>query len=259
MKRRYALPKVSSTKKRKIARPNSSTHLFTDDYKEVLDICQTEGIKESEALRLIVSDWIRDKKVEALGKDQLEDPIRRVYERVISEQIAPLVESVKTMKSVVERLSRGGGASPDKSQPSASPMPQTLGLLEAIAELRQMLEQTGSDLTESGAAQMEQLEQIHKSQLTLQSIGSETFATGWTITDLIIRYLVEADLRAQNKEPDEVESEVAAERRGLRLEGLKKIAGIEAFFNLPDEFRLAQLVLSSRTFPMSIAAQNPMS
>lgn len=258
MRRRYALPKISGTKKRKIAKPNSSTHLFTDDYKEVLDICQAEGIKESEAIRLIVSDWLRSKKVEALGKDQVEDPIRRVYERVIGEQIAPLVETVQALKTALEKQPKVRTSLPEPPPSNSTQTSQFSALLESIAELKQMLEQTGSDLTEAGAAQMNQLELIHKSQLTLQSIGSETFAAGWTISDLIIRYLVEADLRAQNMEPESVESEVASERRGLRLEGLNKIASIEEFFDLPEEFRLAQLVLSSRTFPMSVAASSPM-
>jgi hypothetical protein len=68
--------------------------------------------------------------------------------------------------------------------------------------------------------------------------------------DLIIRYLVEVDLRALNMGPDQVESEVASERRGLRLEGLRKIASLEDYFGLPKEFCLAQLALTTKYFPM---------
>lgn len=256
MKRKFSLPKDNSTKKRKIAKPSCGTHLFEDDYKEIISMCRAEGVGESEALRLIVSEWMRDQRVKALGKDHVEDPIRRIYERVITEQLAPLSESVRSIKSSVEKLSQNRALPAAPGYSSNIAPEQSSGIMAAINELKSILEQTGSDLSENGASQIEILDSIQKSQTTLHAITSETFAAGWTIADLLVRYVVEVNLRDQNKLPDEVEQEVALERRGLRMEGLKKIAGIEDFLELPEGLRIAQLVLSSRSFPMT-AAQSP--
>lgn len=257
MKKKISLPKDNSTKKRKIARPSCGTHLFEDDYKEIIGMCKAEGVKESEALRLIVSEWFRDQRVKALGKDNVEDPIRRIYERVIGEQLEPLFDTVRNVKSMVEKLSTARPLPPPSSNSSAPIPDNSAGILVAINELKSLLEQTGGDLAENGAAVMEQLDSIQKSQTTLQAISSETFANGWTIADLLIRYLVEVNLREQQKSQDEVEEEVMAERRGLRLEGLRKIADIEDYLKLPDGLRIAQLVLGSRAFPMALSEQSP--
>lgn len=246
------LSSAHRNKKRKLCKQTSGTKLYQDDHKELVKICERNQQTEGEVLREIVSDWLRGKRVETLGRNQVEDPIRRIYERVIGEQIAPLVENIKTLKSAVESFSKGEVNKPQTTSRPSFSGDEIVRILGSIDELRSLLEQTGSELSETGAAQMNQLDQLHQSQLALQTIGSETFASSWTIADLFIRYLVEVDLRTQEMEPDRVEQIVAGERRGLRLEGLNKIAEIESFFQLPEKYRLAQQVLTSRTFPLSI-------
>jgi hypothetical protein len=158
MRSKFSLPKYLGPRNRKIARPNSSTHLFEDDYKFILVLCKSENVTESEAIRLIISDWIRCKKVEALGRDQVEDPIRRIYERVMDEQLAPLVETVRKIKLSPEKLSNNGSHSQEASSSTFSSGERDSNILDAIASLRQLLEQTGSHLAETGAAQMNQLD-----------------------------------------------------------------------------------------------------
>jgi hypothetical protein len=249
---RFSLPKFLSTKKHELAKINSSTYLHKDEYPIIQDLCNAEGVKESEALRLIVSDWIRRKRVEALGRDNSEDPIRKIYERVMEEQIAPLLLDIQAMKSSLDKLSSKSSTSEISTALQGQIPDQSSDILEAIKRLRSLLEQTGSDLSESCGSQMIQLEQINKSHQVSQAIGNETFASVWTVLDLVIRYVMEVNLLDQNKSPEELDFEIAAERQVLRLEGLKKIALVEKLFNLPDELRLAERVLAERTFSTSL-------
>jgi hypothetical protein len=239
------------SKRRRLSKVSCSTKLYEDNHRRIQQMMKADGAKESEVLRECISQYFRNEDVKALGRNQVEDPIRTIYERVIGEQLAPVLATIQQMKTALEKLSTGAPNKSQTSAPSALSGEDVLRILTSIDGLRSLIEQTGSDLTESGAAQTSQLDQLHQSQLALQTIGSETFASSWTIADLLIRYLVEVALRNQEMEPDRVEQIVAGERRGLRLEGLKKIAEIESFFELPEKYRLAQRVLTSRTFPLS--------
>lgn len=241
-----------NSKKRTIAKPNCSTRLFVDNYREVQQMIRAQGSNESEVLREIVSDWFRMKRIQALGRDQTEDPIRRIYERVIEEKIkehiTPLTTTLSELKKVIGGFSTGNTpASQSDSQSSSG----NTDVLCALDSLRSLLEQTGSDLGESNAAQISQLEQLTQGHLALQAIGGENFAVGWSVLDLIIRFMVEINLHDRNKTPDEVEDYVRKERTGLRLEGLQKISGVEDLFDLPKALRIGKRVL-----PQSIFQQN---
>lgn len=249
MKTRTPRTTKSGSKKRRIAKPNCTTRIFEDNYRELQQMIRAQGSNESEILREIVSDWFRMKKVQALGRDQTEDPIRRIYERVVEEKItahiSPLTASLQELKKMLGAFTGNRTSAPIVQSPT-----QNGGntILEAIESLRALIEQTGSDLSETNALQVNQLDQIQKAHLALQAIGSENFAASWSILDLIIRYVVEMNLRDQQKSPDDVEREVTQDRAGLRLEGLRQIADVEELFSLPQELRLAELVLPQSLF-----------
>jgi hypothetical protein len=77
-----------------VTKVSSSSRLYVDDFQEVASMCRAENSNESEVIREIVHDWLRIKKVEALGRDQIEDPVRRIYERVLAQQIEPLHDAI---------------------------------------------------------------------------------------------------------------------------------------------------------------------
>lgn len=251
MKLKFSLPKISDARKRKLSKTNSSTYLHEDDSAVVLSLAKAAGVGESEALRVIVSDWISSQRVKAMGRDQVEDPIRRIYERVVEERINPLAELVRQIKGSVEKLASGQPAPQMRELLPAAGQDNGGEILSAINGLRSLIEQTGSDLSESSAAQISQLDTIQAAVLGLHGITSETFASSWTIADLIARYLVEVSLRDQNLLPEEVESEATKERALLRLEGLMKIAGLGRLLELPKEFLLAESVLLQKFSPVN--------
>ena len=77
------------------AKVSSSTKLYADDYVTVGKLIEAWGKSESEVIRLIVYDWLRSNRVRALGRDEASEEVRAVYERVVSEQVAPLAVAWK--------------------------------------------------------------------------------------------------------------------------------------------------------------------
>ena len=73
-----------------LAKESSNTKLFADDYVTVGKLIKSWGKSESEVIRIIIFDWLRSNRVRALGQDEAAEQVRAVYERVISEQLAPL-------------------------------------------------------------------------------------------------------------------------------------------------------------------------
>ena len=222
-KRIFKTPKRSN--KQRLAKVSSSSKLFDDDFQSVANMCRAENAKESEVIREIVHDWLRIKRVEALGRDQIEDPVRAIYKRVLSEQLEPLHESISTIKSLLQRTANGHQTEPFSPQLSLTEAPSEI--MEALAGIRSLLEQTMADATASTDQQLKRLSEFFQSQRALHVIASETFASTWTISDFIVRYLVEKTLLTQGKCRDDVEAEVDVERRGLRAEGLEKILELE--------------------------------
>ena len=224
MKRRvFKTPKKN--KKLKLAKNPTSFRLYEETIKDVTKMSQAEGITESEVLREIIRDWFRIKRIEVLGRDQVEDPVRAIYERVMSQQLEPLHESISTIKSLLQRTATGHQTEPFLPQLSITEAPSEI--MEALAGIRSLLVQMMADVTASTDQQLKRLSEFFQSQRALHAITSETFASTWTISDFIVRYLVEKTLLTQGKCRDDVEAEVDVERRGLRAEGLEKILELE--------------------------------
>jgi hypothetical protein len=254
MRRKLNTTVKSGSKKRKLAVPSSTTKLYADDFRSVADMMRQQEKTESEVLREIVSDWFRKKRVEAYGKDQTDESVRRVYERIIDERISPLSEVVHQVKAAIDNLPNSQAvASVATSVPEGQS--QSPEIMATLRDLRELLERTGYELTESANTQVSLLDEVQRSQKAVQGISCETYAATWTITDFIVRYLVEIALRKDNSNPTEVEAEVLRDRNGLRLEGLNKISMVEALFQLPNGFNLASRFLPQNFSPLNASDQ----
>lgn len=94
-------PRTPSTKKGgkrpALAKKSSNTKLFADDHVTVGKLTGSWGKAESEVNRIIVSDWLRSNRVRAMGRDEAAEAVRGIYERVISEQVAPLTRGIEEL------------------------------------------------------------------------------------------------------------------------------------------------------------------
>jgi hypothetical protein len=230
-----SLGSAKRNKKRKLCKQTSGTKLYQDDHKEVVKICDRNQQTEGEVIRKIVSDWLRGKRVEALGRNQVEDPVRRIYERVIDERINPLTNSINELKAAIKNLPKSG-SSPGSIPSTEQPATQSSELQPLLAELRELLEKTSHDVSESSETQISMLDDLLRGYKALHGIGCETFASAWSAVDFLIRYLVEPALKSQVTSLSEAEEISTDERRNLRQDSLRKIADMEAFLRLPENY-----------------------
>ena len=170
------------------AKTTSSTKLFVDDYKTVGDLMNAWDETEAGVIRIIVHDWLRSQRVRTLGRDEASEQVRAVYERVISEQVAPLAAAVLELKGLL-----GQRLAPDVSPVSSMLWPPSQDVHVAqlaviIESLRRTIEQAASDLAETGATQLEQLERLAKLIRLSNALAGENFAATWAVRDWVIRF-----------------------------------------------------------------------
>ena len=133
---------------------------------------QAEHTDESEVLREIIRDWFRIKRIEALGRDQVEDPIRTIYERVLSQHIAPLQDAISQIKSMLATGKKSAANNAQLPLPDDSP-----DVMEALTAIRSLLEQTNDGVAESNSVQSKQFSETLHILKVIQAINSETFAS----------------------------------------------------------------------------------
>lgn len=225
------------------AKPTSSTKLFAEDFKAVDSLTRTWGETPAGVIRLIVYDWLRSQRVRSLGRDEASEEVRGVYERVVSEQVAPLAAGILELKGLL-----------GKRQPAA-PQSGTLPLLEEgqvtqlaamIEGLRRTVEQTASDLAESGATQLDQLERLVKLIKLSNALAGESFGATWSVRDWVIRYLVEVDMLSHDKQPDVIAEAVGDEKLVLWREARGHIANVEDDLGVGED---DHIILSEQILP----------
>ena len=224
------------------AKPTSSTKLYADDYKTVDSLTATWGETPAGVIRIIVHDWLRSQRVRSLGRDEASEAVRGVYERVVSEQIAPLAAGILELKGLL-----GNRTSPH-AQPAAGSHSllgegQVSQLAVMIESLRRTVEQAASDLSENGVTQLEQLERLAKLIRLSNRLAGENFAATWAVRDWVIRFLVEVDMLSHDKQPDDVAEAVSSEKLLLWHEARDHIALVEDDLGVPEE---DQVVLSEQ-------------
>src|SRR2546423_245991 len=219
-----------------LAKESSNTKLFADDYVTIGKLINSWGKSESEVIRIIVYDWLRCNRVCALGQDEAAETVRAVYERVVSEQVAPLTRGIEEIKRALP-LSAGTRIQLTANGEAVTNAPGG-DLWEFLDAVRALVEQAASDLSESGAQQLEQVERVVKAQALTNALLGETYAAAWSSRDWLVRYVVEADMFSRNKQPDEVDEVVRQEKLILMREAADTIWRLEEFLEIPTELRL---------------------
>ena len=243
-------PKVANTsgKKLRLTRANTSSKLFADDHRTVQSLTTAWGVPPGEVIRLIVYDWLRAQRVKSLGDESDSDSLRPIYERVLDEKLAPLAEALRQLQS-------GPGQS---HQNAGHQTTQTAGpVLEAIAGLRELIEQASSDLAETDTQQLDQLHTLTRAVGLTNSLAGESFIANWMIRDLLIRYIVEVELMTKHSDPEDLERAVGDEKLVLWQEGNQQVQQIQSSSDLPPGLRFTH---NEQVFQATIhdSAANPL-
>jgi hypothetical protein len=216
------------------AKPTSSTKLYADDYKTVDSLAATWGETPAGVIRIIVHDWLRSQRVRSLGRDEASEAVRGVYERVVSEQVAPLAAAVLELKGLL------GKRASSQTQPAVGSCPpleegQVSQLAVMIESLRRTVEQAASDLSDNGVTQLEQLERLAKLIRLSNRLSGENFAATWAVRDWVIRFLVEVDMLSHDKQLDDVAEAVSSEKLLLWHEARDHVALVEDDLGVAEE------------------------
>ena len=241
-------PRISGKKSKgrspDLAKKPINTKLYADDYITVGKLTASWGKSDSEVLRIIVADWLRSNRVRAMGRDEAAEEVRGVYERVVSEQVAPLAQDLAEIKRVLGALTPQGLAAASTGRQGANEG-RAAAAGESVAGLRALIEQAAGDLTESGSIQLEKIERLERAMALALSLLGETFSSTWMVRDFVIRYLVEVDMAGQNKAPDDIDDAVRKEKLVLVREASNSIGLLEDTHQLPEELRITLSELSA--------------
>lgn len=240
-------------KKPRLAKESSNTKLYSDDYVTIGKLISSWGKTESEVLRIIVFDWMRSNRVRALGQDEAAEEVRAVYERVVSEQVAPLARDLAEIKRAL-----AGGTQQNTTaaaQGNQAPAGRASAVGESVAGLRALVEQAAGDLTESGSIQLEKIERLERAMALALSLLGETFSSTWMVRDFVIRYLVEVDMAGQNKGPDDIDDAVKKEKLVLVREASNSIGRLEETHQVPEGLRITLSELAAVSGGQGVAGE----
>lgn len=76
---------------RLVASTSSTTKLFVDDLREVGALARDEKKYRSDVIRELVHEALRLRRLRALGRDESESQVRKLYQEAVAETVAPLI------------------------------------------------------------------------------------------------------------------------------------------------------------------------
>ena len=77
---------------RLVASTSSTTKLFVDDLREVSGLSHDEGKSRSDVIRELVHEALRQRRLRALGRDESENHVRKIYQETVAEAVEPLLK-----------------------------------------------------------------------------------------------------------------------------------------------------------------------
>lgn len=83
---------------RLVASTSSTTKLFVDDLREVSNLSHDEGKSRSDVIRELVHEALRQRRLRALGRDESENHVRKIYQETVAETIAPLLKNFADLR-----------------------------------------------------------------------------------------------------------------------------------------------------------------
>ena len=100
---------------RLVASTSSTTKLFVDDLREVSSLSHDEGKSRSDVIRELVHEALRQRRLRALGRDESENHVRKIYQETVAETIAPLLKNFADLR---RQLAGVAAQSEDDAKPS---------------------------------------------------------------------------------------------------------------------------------------------
>jgi predicted CopG family antitoxin len=81
-----------------VASTSSTTKLFVDDLREVSSLSYDEGKSRSDVIRELVHEALRQRRLRALGRDESENHVRKIYQETVAEAVEPLLKDFASLR-----------------------------------------------------------------------------------------------------------------------------------------------------------------
>lgn len=83
---------------RLVASTSSTTKLFVDDLREVSNLSRDEEKSRSDVIRELVHEALRQRRLRALGRDESENHVRKIYQETVAEAVAPVIKEFADLR-----------------------------------------------------------------------------------------------------------------------------------------------------------------
>jgi len=72
-----------------------------DDLREVSNLSRDEGKSRSDVIRELVHEALRQRRLRALGRDESENHVRKIYQETIAESVEPLLKGFADLRQTL--------------------------------------------------------------------------------------------------------------------------------------------------------------
>ncbi len=109
---------------RLVASTSSTTKLFVDDLWEVSSLSRDEEKSRSDVIRELVHEALRQRRLRALGRDESENHVRKIYQETVAEAVEPLLKEFADLRQqlVIVTAQSEDSAKPDTTAKSSDVM-----------------------------------------------------------------------------------------------------------------------------------------
>ncbi len=83
---------------RLVASTSSTTKLFVDDLREVSNLSRDEEKSRSDVIRELVHEALRQRRLRALGRDESENHVRKIYQETVAEAVEALMKEFADLR-----------------------------------------------------------------------------------------------------------------------------------------------------------------
>jgi hypothetical protein len=207
------------SRKRQLSKRATGSKLWLADEQLFDEFVKRKHTTPAELLRTIVHEWATTMRVSGQAKDTADAaaPIRKLHQQIIAEEIAPLRDSLATIKSLLT----------DENSPlvlaSANTTDSTmLAVLEKLAEELRTTKEELATLRAFAAAHY--------------LLSGQSFATIWAVLNFLQSYLVEPTLKRDSKQSQNALEIAINQRDDSRREGLEMVKEMDTQFGFPQAY-----------------------
>lgn len=89
---------------RLVATTSSTSKLFVDDFREVGSLAREEKKYRSDVIRELVHEALRQRRLRALGRDESENHVRKIYQETVAGALQPLLQEFALLRQQMTRI-----------------------------------------------------------------------------------------------------------------------------------------------------------